>query len=136
MTNEGTDESETVNSLFLKGLELHDKIVDGAGEISDEVTEVRKVRTQSQSSTYQLEFYCNHLTNYIIRVTPSSTPLFDAGPTKWLRYTCHIIFVPLLRSTCKEKGSYVELFLNDAFPLNSKGFLMFSIKIPYSLLHF
>ena len=44
MTNEGTDESETVNSLFLKGLELHDKIVDGGGEISDEVTAVRKVR--------------------------------------------------------------------------------------------
>ena len=47
MTNEGTDESETVNSLFLKGLELHDKIVDGGGEISDEVTAVRKVRTRS-----------------------------------------------------------------------------------------
>ena len=43
MTNEGTDESETVNSLFLKGLELHDKIVDGGGEIGDEVTAVRKV---------------------------------------------------------------------------------------------
>merc|ERR1711973_936363 len=42
MTNEGTDENETVNSLFLKGLELHDKIVDGGGEIGDEVTAVRK----------------------------------------------------------------------------------------------